>query len=78
LQDRVAKNAEAAAKELEHARVEREWVRELAAVQLERVRSQMGDVYRPVQAMIGQADAWATYMYKQRESSALSSTTSGA
>ena len=48
LQDRVAKNAEAAAKELEHARVEHERERKLAAVQLERLRSQMGDVYRPV------------------------------
>jgi hypothetical protein len=62
LQDRVAKNTEAAAKELEHARVEHERGRELAAVQLERVRSQMGDVYRPVQAMLNQAEWCAAYM----------------
>ena len=29
----------------------------LAAIQLERVRSRMGDVYRPVQAMLGQVGA---------------------
>jgi hypothetical protein len=61
LQDRVAKNAEAAAKELEHARLEHERGRELAAVQLERVRSQMGDVYRPVQFMLTQANYSAIY-----------------
>jgi hypothetical protein len=58
----VAKNAEAAQQDLEQARVEHERGRELAAVQLERVRSQMGDVYRPVQARLGQADTCATYM----------------
>ena len=52
LQARVAKNAEAAQKDLEQARVEHERGRELAAVQLERVRSQMGDVYRPVQVLV--------------------------
>jgi hypothetical protein len=62
LQDRVAKNAEVAAKELEHARVEHDRGRELAAVQLERVRSQMGDVYRPVHAMLQQANHCAIYM----------------
>jgi hypothetical protein len=62
LQDRVAKNAEAAALVLEHARVEHEQGRELAVVQLERVRSQMGDIYRPVQVMLGQVEACATYM----------------
>jgi hypothetical protein len=62
LQDRVVKNAEAAAKELEHDRVEHERARELAAVQLERVRSQMGDVYRPVQVMLMQTDWCAIYM----------------
>ena len=65
LQDRVAKKAEAAAKELAHARVEHERERELAALQLERVRSQMGDVYRPVQAMMNQAESCAVYMQRE-------------
>jgi hypothetical protein len=65
LQDRVAKNADVAAKELEHARVEHERGRELAAVQLERVRSQMGDVYRPVQTMITQVSTCAVYMQRE-------------
>jgi hypothetical protein len=64
LQDRVAKNAEAAAQELEHARVGHERGRELAAVQLERVRSQMG-VYRSVQAMLQHADACVIYMTRE-------------
>jgi hypothetical protein len=62
LQARVAKNAEAAQQELEHARVEHEQGRAFAAVQLERVRSQMGDVYRPVGVMLGQANVSANYM----------------
>jgi hypothetical protein len=62
LQARGAKKAEEAQKELEQARVEHERSRELAAVQLERVRSQMGDVYRPVQVMLEQANACAVYM----------------
>ena len=65
LQDRVAKNAEAAAKELEHARVEHERGRELAMVQLERVRSQMGDVYRLVQVMLNEAECCAVYMQRE-------------
>ena len=51
-QARVAKNAESAQKDLEKARVEQERGRELAAVQLERVWSQMGDVYRAVQVLL--------------------------
>jgi hypothetical protein len=62
LQARVAKNAEAAQKDLEQVRVEQERGRELAAVQLERVRSQMGDVYRPVQVMLQQVNACTVYM----------------
>jgi hypothetical protein len=62
LQARVAKNAEAAQQDLEQARVEHERGRERAAIQLERVRSQMGDVYRPVQALLNGADACAIYM----------------
>jgi hypothetical protein len=62
LQARVAKNAEAGQKDLEQARVEQERGRELASVQLERVRSQMGDVYRPAIVMLLQTDACAVYM----------------
>jgi hypothetical protein len=65
LQARAAKNAEGASRELENARVEHERERALAAVKLERVRSQMGDVYRPVQAMINQADYCAIYMQRE-------------
>jgi hypothetical protein len=65
LQARVAKNAEAAQKDLEQARVEQERGRELAGVQLERVRSQMGDVYRPVNAMVMQADFCVVYMQRE-------------
>jgi hypothetical protein len=65
LQARVAKNAEAVQKDLEQARVEQERGRERAAVQLERVRSQMGDVYRPVNVMLQQADACAIYMQRE-------------
>ena len=61
-QDRLAKNTEASAKELEHTRVEHERGREQAAGQLGRVRTQMGDVYRPAQVMLLQADACALYM----------------
>jgi hypothetical protein len=65
LQARVAKNAEAAQKDLEQARMEQERGRERAAVQLKRVRSQMGDVYRPVQVMQYQADMCALYMQRE-------------
>jgi hypothetical protein len=65
LQAQVAKNAEAAQKDLEQARVELERGRELAVVQLERVRSQMGDVYRPVQVMLAQAESCAIYMARE-------------
>jgi hypothetical protein len=65
LQARVAKNAEAAQQDLEQARVEQERGRERAAVQLERVRSQMGGVYRPVQVMLCQADICTIYMARE-------------
>ena len=65
LQAQVAKNAEAAQQDLERARVEQERERERAAVQLERVRSQMGDVYRPVQVMLGQADSCSVDMQRE-------------
>jgi hypothetical protein len=43
----------------------REQVRGLATIQLERVRSQMGDVYRPVQVMLIQADFCVIYMARE-------------
>jgi hypothetical protein len=45
--------------------LEHERGRERAAIQLERVRSQMGDVYRPVQVLLNQADWCAVYMQHQ-------------
>jgi hypothetical protein len=62
LQARVAKNAEETQQELQQARVEHERARELAAVQLVRVRAQMGEVYRPVAAMLNQAEKCGVYM----------------
>jgi hypothetical protein len=62
LQAQVAKNAEATQKDLEQARVQQEQTRGLAAIQLERVRTQMGDVYRPVQVMLFQVETCAVYM----------------
>jgi hypothetical protein len=51
-----------AQQDLEHTRVEHERARELAVVQLARVRSQMVEVYRPVQVMLHQANNCAVYM----------------
>jgi hypothetical protein len=65
LQARVAKNAEAMQQDLEQARVEQERRRERAAVQLERVPSQMGDVYRPVQVLLQQADTCKIYLQRE-------------
>jgi hypothetical protein len=65
LQARVAKTTEAAQKNLEQMRVDYERERELAEVQLERVRSQMGDVYRPVSVMLWQTEACAIYMQRE-------------
>jgi hypothetical protein len=62
VQTRVAKDAEVAQQQMERARAEHDKARELAGVQLVRVWSQMGDVYRPVQVMIIQADVCAIYM----------------
>jgi hypothetical protein len=62
LQARVAKNAEPVQQELERARIEHERARGLDAVQLERVRSQMGDVYRPISLMLSQANWCMVYM----------------
>jgi hypothetical protein len=58
----LAKNAEVAQQDLEQARMEQERGRERAAVQLERVRSQMGEVYLPVGVMLNQTDACAIYI----------------
>jgi hypothetical protein len=75
LQARVAKNAEAAQKDLEQARVEQERGRERAVVQLERMRSRMGDVYRPVHAMLLQTDTCAIYMQCEQPATRVHATT---
>jgi hypothetical protein len=62
LQARVAKNAEVVQKDLEQIRVEQEQGRELATLQLERVRRQMGEVYRPVQQLWNHAETCVVYM----------------
>jgi hypothetical protein len=65
MQARVAKSANLTQREVELARAERGKARELAAVQLERVRSQVGDVYCPVFGMLHQAFVSAAYMSRE-------------
>jgi hypothetical protein len=63
-----SKNATAldrAQHEIVQEAADREQARGLAAIQLERVRTQMGDVYRPVGAMIRQAEHCAVYMQRE-------------
>ena len=62
VQSKNATAADRAQHNIVQEAADREQARGLAAIQLERVRSQMGDVYRPVQAMLMQADACAIYM----------------
>jgi hypothetical protein len=63
-----SKNAAAADRtqhEIAQEAADRDQTRGLAAIQLERVRGQMGDVYRPVQAMLNQADTSQAYMRRE-------------
>jgi hypothetical protein len=62
VQSKNATAADRAQHQIVQEAADREQARGLAAIQLDRVRTQMGDVYRPVQAMILQADACAVYM----------------
>ena len=65
VQSKNATDADRAQHEIVQEAADREQTRGLAAIQLERVRSQMGEVYRPVQVMLGQADASSVYMQRE-------------
>ena len=65
VQSKNASNADRAQHDIVQEAADREQARGLAAIQLERVRSQMGDVYRPVQARIVQAEICAIYMQRE-------------
>jgi hypothetical protein len=64
-QARVAKNAEATQRDIERAQTDHDKARALASVQLERVRSQMADVYMPVGAYF--LEAWWREAFLARE-----------
>ena len=65
VQSKNATDADKAQHEIVQEAADREQARGLAAIQLERVRSQMGEVYRPVSTMIAQADKCAIYMQRE-------------
>jgi hypothetical protein len=62
VQSKNASDADRAQHEIVQEAADREQTRGLAAIQLERVRTQMGDVYRPVQTIITMAECCALYM----------------
>jgi hypothetical protein len=62
VQSKNAADADRAQHEVVQEAADREQSRGLAEIQLERVRSQMGDVYRPVQVMLTQADTCSIHM----------------
>jgi hypothetical protein len=62
VQSKNAADADRAQHEIVQEAADRDQTRGLAAIQLERVRNQMGEVYRPVQVLLNQADACAVYM----------------
>ena len=62
VQSKNAADADRAQHEIVQEAADRDQTRGLAAIQLERVRRQMGEVYRPVNNMLNQADACAVYM----------------
>jgi hypothetical protein len=62
VQSKNAADADRAQHEVVQEAADREQTRGLAEIQLERVRNQMGGVYRPVQAMLMQADFCVIYM----------------
>ena len=64
-QSKNATAADRAQHEIVQEAADREQARGLAAIQLERVRSQMGDVYRPVQIMLAQAETCQFYMLRE-------------
>jgi hypothetical protein len=65
VQSKNATAADRAQHEIVQEMADREQARGLAAVQLERVRSQMAEVYRPVQVLQNQADVCAAYMQRE-------------
>ena len=65
VQSKNAADADRAQHEIVQEAADREQTRGLAEIQLERVRSQMGDVYRPVHVMLAQADYCAIYMQRE-------------
>jgi hypothetical protein len=65
VQSKNAADADRAQHEVVQEAADREQTRGLAAIQLERVRSQMGEVYRPVQVMVLHADICAIYMQRE-------------
>ena len=62
VQNKNATAADRAQHEIVQEAADREQTRGLAAIQLERVRSQMADVYRPVSEMQHTAVHYALYM----------------
>ena len=65
VQSKNATDADRAQHEIVQEAADREQARGLAAIQLERVRTQMGEVYRPVQVMLNQVDTCAIYMQRE-------------
>jgi hypothetical protein len=65
VQSKNATDADRAQHEIVQEAADREQARGLAAIQLERVRSQMGDVYWPVQVILSQAEQCAIYMQRE-------------
>jgi hypothetical protein len=65
VQSKNAAAADRAQHEIVQEAADREQARGLAAIQLERVRGQMGDVYRPVQVMLIQADNCVIYLQRE-------------
>jgi hypothetical protein len=65
VQSKNAADADRAQHEIVQEAANRDQTRGLAAIQLERVRSQMSEVYRPVQVMLNQANWCAIYMQRE-------------
>jgi hypothetical protein len=65
VQSKNATAVDRAQHEIVHEAADHEQARGLAAIQLERVRSQMGDVYQPVPALVMPAEICAVYMARE-------------
>jgi hypothetical protein len=65
VQSKNAADADRAQHQIMQEGADREQTRGLAAIKLERVRTQMSDVYRPVSVMLYQTDACAIYMQRE-------------